>query len=253
MRPLCILLALLFTLFPAAAIGSGAWSCDGTSNGYAEFDHNSAYNSLTYSISMWVKAGTAGSAYPAVISRNNESASVNWNWYVQITNGERMEAGWNDLKTGLSNYFETYTTTLVDGVWYRYQWRLRDETNRYTDHWMMGKGIETGSAQGQTNPDDFTAAPVQLCRLSVNGTYRYDFDGMVAHVEMFDVWLDDGAILFNLWHPGMMPANQVMYLPLTGTTIDDISATDNDPSTTGSGMAEEDDGPPLGWAGGLGY
>ena len=253
MRLLCALLALLFVLFPSHAMGGGSWSCDGTSDGYALFDHNSAYNSSSFTVTMWLQAGAAGNLFPAIISRNNESASVNWNWYVQVLNSERVEVGWNDLKTGQSTATEPFTTTLVEGVWYRHQYRLEDDTNRTLQHTMMGKPWEEGGPWAQTNPNDFTDAPINLCRLSVSGTYRYDFDGKLAHVEVFDTDLSDGDMRFNYCHPGMLRANQVMHLPLNGATIDDISATNNDPSTTGTGMSEEDDGPPLGWHGGMGY
>lgn len=246
---------LLLWLVPIAAHAGGSWSCVADSTGYAEFDHNSAYNSSTFTITLWFKQGSAGSAYPVLISRNNEGASPNWNWYAQIHSLERSQAGWNDAKTTLSNTSEIYTRVLTTGVWYRYQYRLRDETNRYVEHKLVGDtyGMETGPPQAETNPTDFTDAPIQLCRISVSGSYNYDFDGQLAHVELFDTWLDDGAMLFNEWHPGRMTANQVMYLPLTGTSIDDISSTNNDPSTTGAGMSAEDGGPPIGWNGGLSY
>ena len=254
MRLLCILLALLFGLFPAVASGGGSWSCDGTSDGYAEFDHNSAYNSATFSVTMWLRQGVSGVSFPAIISRNNEAASVGWNWYVQVLNNELIEAGWNDNKTGNSNLANAFNDlVLEDGKWYRVQYRLRDETNRYVDVTVMGYPWDASSGDTQTNPTDFTAAPIQLCRLSVSGTYRYNFEGELSHVEVFDKWLTNGEMLFNYWHPGMMTANQVMNLPLTGTSIDDISSTNNDPSTTGTGMSDEDSGPPLGWHGGLGF
>ena len=254
MKLLCAVFALLFISFPSLAIGGGSWSCDGTSDGYALFDHNSAYNSDLFSISLWIQQGSAGSVFPAVFTRNNEAASPSWNWYIQMTNSERTEIGWNSRKTTTSNLFDAYSTTNVDGVWYRYQMRLQDNgATRQLFHTQMGKAWENSGTDGETNPNDFTDAPINLCRLSVIGTYRYDFDGKLAHVEFFDDDIGYGGLMFNYWHPGIMRTNQVMYLPLTGASIVDASATGNDPSTTGTGMAAEDDGPPLGWHGGLGF